>query len=342
MEIALVAAEKGWLPDAVIRWGIRRLVASRHREEALKIRHGHTAQWIRSLDEAPVALATPEANDQHYEVPPEFFQRCLGTHLKYSGCDWINGATNLSEAESESLKLIGERAELVDGQRVLELGCGWGSLSLWMATRYPLSSITSVSNSSAQREFIERKAEERGLTNLTVLTRNMVEFEAEGTFDRIVSVEMFEHMRNWPKLLRRCRNWLEPNGKLFLHVFAHRQFAYPFEGEDSSNWMAREFFTGGMMPSHELLSHLDIPFTIDKAWWTSGEHYAQTAEAWLANIDQRRSDALSIFERHYGADAPRVVQRWRIFFMACAELFGYRHGEEWGVSHHLLSAKTEA
>ena len=338
MELALVAAEKGWLPDPVIRWGIRKLVTERHEEETARLKSGGTKAWIDSLAQAPIALATDDANDQHYEVPPEFFQQCLGGNLKYSGCDWVNGAATLTEAETESLDLICKRAQLVNGQRILELGCGWGSLSLWMASRFPKATIVSVSNSNPQREYIENEARQRGLTNLTVLTCNMVEFEPEGTFDRIVSVEMFEHMRNWPALLKRCHSWLSSNGKMFLHVFAHQDFAYPFEGADSSNWMAREFFTGGMMPSHSMLSELDIPFSVEDKWWIPGEHYAKTAEAWLENIDARRGDALGIFKEHYGRDAGRVVQRWRIFFMACAELFGYSGGREWGVSHHLLSA----
>ena len=340
MEIALIAAERGWLPDPVIRWGIRKLVTERHREESERLASGATQSWIESLRSAPIALATEDANDQHYEVPPEFFKQCLGTHLKYSGCDWVNGAATLSEAEVESLDLICKRGQLSNGQRILELGCGWGSLSLWMASHYPDATIVSVSNSGPQREYIERQAEERGLSNLTVVTCNMVEFEPEGQFDRIVSVEMFEHMRNWPTLLGRCHSWLKSDGKMFLHVFAHRNFAYPFEGADSSNWMAREFFTGGMMPSHSMLSELDTPFSIEDEWWTPGEHYAKTAEAWLENIDARRGDALQIFRTHYGRDAGRVVQRWRIFFMSCAELFGYRNGAEWGVSHHLLSAAS--
>ena len=340
MELALVAAEKGWLPDPVIRWGIRKLVAERHQEESERLRAGQTQTWIHSLAHAPIALATDEANDQHYEVPPEFFRQCLGANLKYSGCDWINGAETLSEAEVESLDLICARAQLANGQRILELGCGWGSLSLWMASKYPEATVVSVSNSNPQREYIEAEARNRGLSNLTVITCNMVEFEPGGHFDRIVSVEMFEHMRNWPALLSRCHGWLHEDGKMFLHVFAHRDFAYPFEGADSSNWMAREFFTGGMMPSHSMLSELDTPFSVEDRWWVPGEHYAKTAEAWLENIDAKRRDALGIFKGHYGAEAGRVVQRWRIFFMACAELFGYRNGNEWGVSHHLLSARS--
>ena len=338
MELALVAAERGWLPDPIIRWGIRRLVTERHQEETEKLESGATRSWIESLGQAPVAFATDDANDQHYEVPPEFFKQCLGTHLKYSGCDWINGAETLSQAEAESLDLICTRAQLKNGQRILELGCGWGSLSLWMAEKFPKASVVSVSNSAPQRKYIESEAEKRGITNLTVVTCNMVEFEPAGKFDRIVSVEMFEHMRNWPELLGRCHRWLSADGKMFLHVFAHREFSYPFEGEDSSNWMAREFFTGGMMPAHSMLSSLDTPFEIESQWWTPGEHYAKTAEAWLDNIDARRNDALGLFRKHYGREAGKVVQRWRIFFMACAELFGYRDGSEWGVSHHLLSA----
>ena len=338
MEVLVRAAESGWVPDPFIRWGIRRLVAERLQDEKLKSSAGHASTWLDSLDSAPIAINTGDANEQHYEVPPRFFELCLGQHLKYSGCEWSHQAKNLSDAEAYTLNLTCERAEIENGHRILELGCGWGSLTLWMAKQYPDSQITAVSNSAPQRRHIMAQAAQRGLTNVEVITCNMTSFTPEKTFDRIVSVEMFEHMRNWPQLLNHCHSWLNASGKLFLHFFSHQTFCYPFEGEDSSNWMAREFFTGGMMPSHQLPSQVSSPFEVENSWWTPGTHYAQTAEAWLDNIDANKTDAKNLFKDHFGKDAGRAVQRWRMFFMACAEMFAFEKGTEWGVSHHLLAA----
>ena len=341
MEVLVKAAESGLVPDPFIRWGIRRLVAERLSDEKSKNFNESHPAWLASLEEAPIAIHTDDANDQHYEVPPQFFELCLGQHLKYSGCEWSSTTPSLSDAEANTLKITCERAQLKDGQNILELGCGWGSLSLWMAEHYPNSKVTAISNSGPQRKHIMAKAKVRGLENLEVITCNMTQFKPEKKFDRIVSVEMFEHMRNWPKLLGNCHSWLVPEGKIFLHYFSHRKFSYPFEGEDSSNWMAREFFTGGMMPSHNLPAELAIPFDVEDSWWTPGTHYAQTAEAWLDNIDANKSDAHELFREQFGRDASKTVQKWRMFFMACAEMFAFKKGTEWGVSHHLLSAHKE-
>ena len=342
MEVLVRAAESGWVPDPFIRWGIRKLVSERLEDEKAKNFAEDHAAWLASLEQSPIAINTSDANDQHYEVPPKFFELCLGQHLKYSGCEWSSKTPSLSDAEANTLQLTCQRAELANGQRILELGCGWGSLSLWMAEHYPEASVTAVSNSAPQRKHIMARAKERGLNNLTVITCNMTEFKPEDRFDRIVSVEMFEHMRNWPKLLRNCHGWLVPTGKIFLHYFSHRKFCYPFEGEDSSNWMAREFFTGGMMPSHNLPAELSIPFDVENSWWAPGTHYAQTAEAWLENIDANKQDAKALFAEDFGRDAGKTVQKWRMFFMACAEMFAFKKGTEWGMSHHLLSVKEEA
>lgn len=341
MEALVRAAESGWIPDPFIRWGIRKLVAERLEDERVKTSAGNASNWIDSLDTAPIAIHTGDANEQHYEVPPRFFELCLGQHLKYSGCEWSQQAKNLSEAEAYTLKLTCDRAQLENGHHILELGCGWGSLTLWMAEQYPESTITAVSNSSPQREHIMKQAASRGLTNVEVVTCNMTRFNPEKTFDRIVSVEMFEHMRNWPQLLNHCHSWLNPSGKLFLHFFSHQTFCYPFEGDDSSNWMAREFFTGGMMPSHYLPREVSSPFALENSWWTPGTHYAQTAEAWLDNIDANKTDATDLLKDHFGKGAGRAVQRWRMFFMACAEMFAFKKGTEWGVSHHLLAANKD-
>jgi cyclopropane-fatty-acyl-phospholipid synthase len=285
---------------------------------------------------APIALVPEQANQQHYELPPEFFRLVLGPRLKYSSAFYTDPSRTLAQAEDEMLALTALRADLDDGQEILELGCGWGSLTLWMAERFPRSRVLAVSNSAAQRAFVLARARERKLANLEVLTRDMNRFEAGRRFDRIVSVEMFEHMRNWEALLARAAGWLRPEGRLFLHVFAHRAFAYPFEVRDASDWMSAHFFSGGMMPSADLVDHLRTPFRLERRWLVPGTHYARTSEHWLANLERRKADVLPVLARAYGADAPRWYQRWRLFFLACAELFAFARGEEWLVVHQRL------
>lgn len=331
-------AERRILPDSLIRLGIRKLSARR------LVRFGRASEAERAaereeirdlLRNSAVAEATQEANDQHYELPPAFFEAVLGPHLKYSSCLWENGAKDLGEAEAASLEASCEHAELADGQRILELGCGWGSLSTWMAERYPNARITSVSNSAPQREFITARARERGLDNLEVVTADINAFEPGETFDRIVSIEMFEHVRNYPELFSRIDRWLKPGGKLFVHVFRHETIPYSFETEDRADWMSQYFFTGGVMPSHDLLPGFATPLTLEADWRWDGTHYQRTAEAWLDNIDREESRVMPVMSSVYGADEARKwFQRWRIFFMSCAELFGYDRGREWGVSHY--------
>ena len=331
-------AERCWLPDALVRVGIRRLLAERLREEA---RGGERSAAQRTealrarLSAGPIAVKTTDANRQHYEVPAEFYRHCLGHRLKYSGCYWADGVRSLNRAEDAALSLVCERAELCDGMRVLELGCGWGSLTLWMAERYPNARITAVSNSASQRAFILARATERGLGNVSVITANINDFEMDRRFDRVVSIEMFEHMANHRELMQRVAGWLNDAGKLFVHVFSHRRYTYLFEDEGQSNWMGRHFFTGGMMPGHGYLPGFDESLRCEADWWQDGTHYQKTAEAWLSNTDRARSLILPIFEATYGkANAKVWLQRWRIFFMACAELWGYQRGSEWGVSHY--------
>ena len=341
LSLSLNVVERGLVPDVVTRAAIRRLCEQRLRDcdRGNQLANARALQmFVESMRVGPIAPLPEKANEQHYELPPEFFTAVLGPHRKYSSCFWPTETASLAEAEAAALDITCERADLSDGQDILELGCGWGSLSLWMAERFRNSRITAVSNSAPQRRFIESEAVARGLANLRVITADMNEFTPEAKrFDRVVSVEMFEHMRNYERLLERIASWLRPSGKLFVHHFCHRQFAYPFETEGDANWMGRYFFTGGLMPSEHMLRHFNRHLTVVRQWRWDGTHYQRTSEAWLANLDARRRDVLPILEATYGRDpARRWFHRWRLFFLAVAELFGYANGTEWFVSHSLL------
>ena len=344
--VAVNWIEQGLVPDRVVRLGIRRLLKARLTE----LQSGDpaavaalTQAFVDGLSDAPMALLPEKANEQHYEVPAAFFGAVLGPHRKYSSCFWEEGASSaqpLAQAEAAALQATCERAGLVDGQQVLELGCGWGSLSLWMAERYRGSRITALSNSRSQREYIEGQATQRGLTNLTVITRDMNEFDTGERFDRIVSVEMFEHLRNWPQAFARVARWLRPDGRFFMHVFAHREAPYAFVERDASDWMSKHFFSGGMMPSDDLALHCQDDLCLLRRWRWDGTHYQRTAEAWLRNMDDQRESLMPLFEQTYGRDEAGIWwMRWRLFFLSVAELFGYDGGRQWWVSHYLFDKR---
>lgn len=330
-------AEAGWLPDFAVRYGIRRLLRTRLEELEQSSDPASRRLFLRTLRESPLAIATDAANHQHYEVPAEFFKYTLGPRLKYSCCLFNEPGTTLVDAEVAMLRETCERAQLQDGQQILELGCGWGSLSLWMAENYPESSILAISNSHSQREFIQQQASLKGIANLEVVTEDMRSFGTDRTFDRIVSVEMFEHMRNYELLLQRVSEWLAPRGRAFVHIFCHKSTPYLFETEGESNWMGRHFFTGGMMPSESIFDDFKHHMTVEQSWRVDGTHYAKTSEEWLSNLDVHRSVVTERLARDMPlADARKAVARWRIFFMACAELFRYAGGSEWFVGHYRL------
>ncbi len=339
LEKVMRAVENGKIPDRLVRFGIRRLLKERLQRA---IQGGAASQEDRlqklreEAGQSPIAVHADKANEQHYEVPAKFFHQVLGRRLKYSCCYWEPNTSNLDEAEDLALAKTAEHADLKDGMQILELGCGWGSLTLWMAEHYPESFITAVSNSHGQRQFIEAAAQERGFNNVRILTADMNDFQRDQQFDRVVSVEMFEHMRNHGELMRRIDRWLKPGGRLFVHIFCHRYLAYLFETEGAANWMGRHFFSGGMMPSADWLLTWQQPLSLVRRWLWNGKHYERTSNTWLANMDAHREALKPLFSETYGAEASRWFMRWRIFFMACAELFGYAGGEEWLVAHYLF------
>ena len=335
-------AEKGIIPDYFIRQGIVRNCENRLNNENVSNTEKVSSKkqsWIQQMKESPIALVPEKANEQHYEVPPAFFENVLGKHLKYSSGYWPDGVNSLDESEESMLELSFERAQLTDGDSILELGCGWGSLTCFMASKLPNSKITAVSNSKDQKEHILNRCKNQGLENIEVITADMNDFETENNYDRVVSIEMFEHMRNYKKLLSKISSWLNDDGKLFIHIFTHQSVVYPFENQGEADWMAREFFSGGMMPSHDLLLHFQDDLIIDDVWSMSGTHYEKTSLAWVNKMDANKDSIMKIFLKTYGDDAKLWFQRWRIFFMSCEKLFGYNNGSEWGVSHYRFNKR---
>ncbi len=330
--------KKNLLPDWLIRIGIRRLLRLRLQEEESTDHATKARLFAEELRQRPIAVNTSESKEQHYEVPTVFYQKCLGPRLKYSSCYYERGDESLAQAEEKMLALTCERARITNGLNILELGCGWGSLTLWMAEKYPQSRITAVSHSRTQREHITSEVLKRGFANVTVITCDMNDFDiATAQFDRVVSVEMFEHMKNWPRLMGHIAGWLKPGGFFFAHVFVHARFAYHFVVGDETDWLTKYFFTGGMMPSHDLFGRFQDDLKLIIEWKVNGTHYAKTAEHWLQNMDAHRTEIMPLFVQTYGADqAIKWWAYWRVFYLSCAELWNFRGGEEWHVSHYLF------
>lgn len=331
--------EQGSVPDWFVRQGIKHLCRQRLKDEAAHDCEEQSKRFSNFLEElykSFIAVETDKANEQHYEVPAEFYDLCLGEHKKYSSCYYNSGNESLSEAEKNMLQIYLERAELNDGQNILELGCGWGSLTLFMAEAMPNSKITALSNSSSQREYINAQCQQRGISNITVVTQDINEFTTDDRFDRVVSIEMFEHIRNYDQLFKNISKWLVDDGKLFVHIFCHRYLMYPFLEDGDDNWMGRYFFSGGQMPATDTFLFFAKHLKIKQRWLVSGTHYEKTANHWLENMDKNKEQIMPIFAAVYEGDEKVWFERWRIFFMACAELFGYSQGNEWMVGHYLF------
>ena len=333
---------RGLIPDWILRRGVR----SQGKERLnMMNKVDSTKEYSKFINEAStgnIAVNTDDANNQHYEVDSEFFKYCLGKNLKYSCCFWDDNTLDLDTAEDNMLEIYSERAEITDGMNILDIGCGWGSLSLFLAQKYPKSEITGVSNSSSQKIFIDSVASKRNISNLNIITRDINDFRTEVKYDRILSIEMFEHTKNTKKLMNLINDWLNPNGLFFMHVFAHKENPYYFDRDQNNAWMAKYFFTGGMMPNHNLFKDLKSNLEYQKSWMLSGDHYEKTSNAWLNNMDQNKREILSLFERSYSSImAKRKFHFWRLFYIACAEIFGYDNGNEWVVSHHLFKKSAK-
>ncbi len=338
---AIDLVERGYAPDIIIRTGINALLKTRLNELQIDDceQSGRRLEaFVKNMRQAPIAVATAAANAQHYEVPAEFFTVVLGESRKYSCCFWDAATADLNQAEINALRISSARAELEDGMQILELGCGWGAWTLWLARHYPAAHITAVSNSHSQRAYILQAARKEGLNNIAIITADMNTFDIDKQFDRVISIEMFEHIRNHELLMQRIAGWLKDTGKFFMHIFCHKSTPYYFIARYSSDWMSQYFFTGGMMPADELPLRFQQAMLLDKKWRWDGRHYKKTATAWLANMDANKGRVLDLFTATYGAEhAMQWWVRWRVFFIACAQLFGYENGQQWWVSHYLFT-----
>ncbi|NRA65408.1 MAG: class I SAM-dependent methyltransferase [Pseudobacteriovorax sp.] len=330
---------RGMVPEPVVRLGIKRLLKQRIRDESdsdVEVAQNRFNTLIENLKNSPIAIETKEANRQHYELPAQFFELVMGKYLKYSSGYWKEETKSLTEAEEAMLKIYLERADIQSGQKILDLGCGWGSFSLFAAQAYPDSEFTAISNSAIQRRFIEGRISSLGIKNLKVITQDINHLDLETKFDRIISIEMFEHMRNYEKLLEKVSHMMQPDGKLFVHIFTHKTLAYLFEDNDSTDFLTRNFFTGGTMPSDHLLHYFNKDLSVSKHWVVNGCHYGKTSEAWLENMKSHEKDIMAIFREHYGKEARRWWHFWKVFFMSCAELWNFESGNQWHVSHYLF------
>ncbi|WP_210415685.1 cyclopropane-fatty-acyl-phospholipid synthase family protein [Bdellovibrio sp. ZAP7] len=344
LEVLIDWMEKGWIPEKLVRVGIRQLCRDRLKSLDVadrELEQERNSAYVTGLKKSAIAFATEKANQQHYELPASFYHLVLGKNKKYSSGYWPQDCSSLDEAEEAALRVTIERAQVADGMRILDLGCGWGSVSLKLAEKFPNSQIVGLSNSKSQREYILEQASKRGLSNVNIVTGDIGDFDApedwNNGFDRVISVEMLEHVRNYEALFERLSTWLKPQGKLFVHIFTHSRYSYPFETEGADNWMGKYFFTGGQMPSHQLLTYFQKDLLLEQQWSWNGVHYQKTSEAWLQNMDRHRDEILNIFAKVYGNSESEVwFERWRVFFMSCAELFGFDKGREWGVSHYLF------
>lgn len=336
MSLIIEATEKGMIPDSLVRMGIRKLIKQRKNEISQNFKFFREG-IISELDDKPIAIFTDKANEQHYELPSEFYNLVLGKNLKYSSALFDNNISKLEEAEERMLELYCERAQMKDGIEILELGCGWGSLTLFLAKKYPNSKITAISNSNSQREFITQRAKELGLNNVHIITSDINFFKTDKQFDRIISIEMFEHMRNYKSLFGLVKSWLKDDGLVFIHIFCHRDATYFFETEGDDNWMGRYFFTGGIMPSFDLFERVQNELKLKEKWKVNGVHYQKTSEQWFKNMDLKKNQIIPVLANTYGnKEAVRWFNRWKMFFAACAELFGFENGDEWFVGHYLF------
>ena len=340
---------QGWIPDFLIRFGVKILLRNKIKNQKIpniEKRQSKKVEFVNNLKNQPIAIKTSEANEQHYELPPSFFEEILGDRLKYSCGYWdeflppSDCANKLNQSEEAMLELTCSRADIKNGQKILDLGCGWGSLSIYMAENYPESKITALSNSSTQIEYINSIAKEKELDNLKAVIADINTYKSNNTFDRIISIEMFEHMRNYEALMSKLSKLLRNKGKLFIHIFSHHTYPFAYVNKSSSDWMARYFFAGGTMPSQDLLHYFLEDFHLENQWAVSGKHYKQTLEAWLYKMDNKKETIWPIFLEVYGKkEAKKWWNYWRTFFLSCAEFFGMNEGNEWFISHYLFQKK---